>query len=154
MDSNFYMTNRQKLLFVVAELHKRGFGKLRIIPSLSASGIYWRCSFIDETKDHKVNASNWIYNHEKENSKEEIKLTIQELADLFIKENFAFIEHCKGKNEEYTEWYCQMLNQLKKDELPYAFADWPIPNGIWETSKNNKINLLPNEERYYSRNTE
>lgn len=149
MSDSFYMTNRQKLLFMVQELHKRGFGKLRIIPSLAPSGMYWRCSFIDEAKTKDFIASNWIHNHENENSREEIKLTAQELANLFIKENSEFIDYCKGENEEYTKWYSEMLQQLKKDELPYAFADWPMEKGIWETSENNKIKALPNEEKYY-----
>ena len=134
---------------MVQELHKRGFEKLRIIPSLAPSGMYWRCSFIDEAKKKDFSASNWIHNHENENSREEIKLTTQELADLFIKENSEFIDHCKGKNEEYTKWYSEMLQQLKKGELPYAFADWNMEKGFWETSENNKIKTLPNEEKYY-----
>ncbi|MFT4154119.1 hypothetical protein [Parafilimonas sp.] len=149
MDDRFYMTNRQKLLFMVEELHNRGFGKLRVIPSLSPSGVHWRCSFIDETKEHRCIASNWIYGYEKEKSGEEIKLTTQELADLFVKENFEFIEHCKGENEAYTKWYSSILAQLKKGELPYAFADWEMPKGIWRTSEGNDIKTLPGEEKYY-----
>ena len=131
------------------ELHKRGFEKLRIIPSMAPSGIYWRCSFMDEAKENNFIVSNWINQHEKENSREEIKLTTQELADLFLKENHEFIEHCKGKNAAYTKWYSKMLAQLKKDELPYAFADWETPKGVWSTSMNNEIEILPNEEKYY-----
>jgi hypothetical protein len=134
---------------MVEELHRRGFGKLKVIPSLSPSGMYWRCSFIDETKTHDFIASNWIYNHENENSRVEIKLTVQELTDLFVNENFKFIEHCKGENKEYTEWYSRMLEQLNKDELPYTFADWEMPKGIWETSKGNKTKTLPNEYKYF-----
>jgi hypothetical protein len=42
-----------------------------------------------------------------------------------------------------------MLKQLNKDELPYAFAEWELPKGVWITSKGNKIKTLPNEEIYY-----
>jgi predicted nucleic-acid-binding Zn-ribbon protein len=147
MDTNFYMINRQKLLFIAEELHKRGFGKLRVVPSLSPSGIYWRCNFISETKKHDFAASNWICNQEKEN--EEIKLTIIELTNLFAKENSDFIEKCKGENKEYTEWYSRMLKQLTKEELPYAIADWKIPKGVWRTSEDKEITTLPNEDKYY-----
>lgn len=37
MESN-YLANRYKLLVVAGELHKRGYGLLQIIPSLSPSG--------------------------------------------------------------------------------------------------------------------
>lgn len=34
----------RKVLRMVAELHVRGFQRLRIAPGMSASGCYWRCS--------------------------------------------------------------------------------------------------------------
>lgn len=143
MEENFYMTNRQKLLFMVQEIHKRGYEKLRVIPSLSPSGLSWRCLFIVDTKKEEFIASNWIYKHEKEDSSKEISLTAKELADLFIGENIDFINNCKGENEEYTRWYSQMLNQLRKDELPYAFADRETEEGFWHTLKGKKIKTLP-----------
>lgn len=149
MDSNFYRTNRQKLLFMVKVLHARGYEKLRVIPSLSPSGLGWRCKFINETKDSELIASNWIYKHEDENSKEEIKRTPQELADLFIKENLEFIDHSKGENEQYTKWYSEMLESLKKDELPFAFSDYFGSTSFWKTSLGNEIKTLLNEQEYY-----
>jgi hypothetical protein len=149
MKSNFYLANRQKLLFMVEELHKRGFGKLRVMPSESPSGLHWRCSFIDEKKNHELSASNWISYHEGENSKGEIKLTIVELTDLFVKENFKFLELCKGQNNEYTTWYGGMLKQLLNDELPYAFIEWELQKVVWKTLKDNKIETLTSEGKYY-----
>ena len=146
MDNDFYSTNRQKLLFMAKELHKQGYGKLRVIPSLSPSGMYWRCSFFNEEKRELI-ASNWLSEYENGNSKKEIQQKAQELAALFIKENFDFLKHCRGVNEEYEKWYSGMLEKLTKDELPYAFADWEIPQGIWQTSKGNQIKTLPNEKR-------
>jgi hypothetical protein len=145
MGNNFYITNRHKLLFMVKELHKRGFGKIRVIPSLSPSGMYWRCSFVNETKVNSFIASNWIHDKENKNSEEEIKLTTKELAELFLKENFEFLEDSKGEHKEYENWYSEMLEQLSNDELPYAWADWDIPNGVWETTKGKSIKTLPDE---------
>jgi hypothetical protein len=152
MDNSFYITNRQKLLFMVKELHKHGFGKLRIIPSLSPSGMSWRCSFIAKTKNNSLIASSWIYNYEKENSLEEIELTYQELANLFIKQNLDFIEDCKGEDEEYVKWYGEMVDNLAEGELPYAFDDYFSPTDFWKTSKGNEIKTLPNEKEYYLKN--
>ncbi|GGH40938.1 hypothetical protein IA57_02590 [Mangrovimonas yunxiaonensis] len=149
MKGNFYIKNRQKLLFMAQEIHKRGFGKLRIIPSVSPSGMYWRCNFVDEAKRNSFIASNWLLNYEKEDSEQEIELTAQELADLFMKENIKFIDHCKGRNQAYEKWYANMLEQLTADELPYAFADWEIPENTWQTSKGNEIKTLPNEHNHY-----
>ena len=52
MEPNFYMLNFQKILYVAGNLHKKGYENLRIVPSLSPSGLSWRCSFI-ENKDER-----------------------------------------------------------------------------------------------------
>lgn len=78
MSLNTYMNNRQKLLYMVEELHKRGFGKLEIIPSISPSGMHWRCTFIDETKNHNLIATNWLYDIESSKNGN-IKLSINDL---------------------------------------------------------------------------
>lgn len=148
---NYYMINRQKLLFMVRELHKLGFEKLRIVPSLSPSGLYWRCEFVSDTE--KIVVSNWIDELEGGNS-QEIKFTPQELADLFVNKKFDFLEKCKGINKQYVEWYSEMLHTLKEGELPYAFdySDYFEPTDYWKTSEDNKIKTLPNEKDYYFKN--
>ncbi len=150
MDSNFYNRNRNKLLFMVRELHKLGYGNLRVIPSISPSGLAWRCVFIDQAKENNFIASTWIDSQE-DDYKVEIKLSPQELAVFFKKDNIDFIEHCKGKNKEYEKWYSQMVENLKEEELPYAFDanDYFYPTDHWLTTKDNKIKTLPNEKEYY-----
>ncbi len=144
MANIFYNINRQKLLFMVEELHKRGFENLRVIPSLSPSGIYWRCKFVNG----KENKCYWLYPLLEEKS-EEVKQTTSELADLFIKERHDFIETCKGENKEYTEWFSEMVNSLETEELPYAFSDYFSPTDFWKTSAGREIKTLPNEKDYY-----
>ena len=141
MNSNFYIKNSQKILLMVKELHKRGFGKLRVIPSISPNGLAWRCVFINQTKEYEFIASSWIQTIENIDYHGEIKLSPQELADLFIKKNVEFIEHCKGKNEEYEKWFDQMVKSLKEDELPYAFdmSDFFYPTDYWLTTKENEM---------------
>ena len=68
---------------------------------------------------------------------------------MYLLGRIQFIEHCKGKDEEYKNWYSEMLRQLKKGELPYVFADWEMRKITWKTSKGNEIKTLPNEEIYY-----
>jgi hypothetical protein len=50
------------------------------------------------------------------------------------KENLEFIEDCKGENEEYVKWYGEMVDNLEKGELPYAFADY-FSDRLLKTSK-------------------
>ena len=149
MSLSFYMKNRHKLLLMAAELHRRGYGELRVVPYLSPSGTSWRCNFVDKTTRTHINTSEWIYDLEEGSKCKELKLTLKELADIFIEENREFLELCKGKDETYINWYSQMIAQLDDDELPYAFADYFSPAGFWETSKGKKIETLPGEEKYY-----
>lgn len=134
---------------MVKELHRRGFGRLRVIPSLDPAGPNWYCSFVDEEKRSNHHASGWLVYHEHGDSKKEVLVTVNELADLFEKENKEFLNHCKGSNEAYIKWYGEMLEQLSEDELPYAMADFPIPEGVWITSKGREIETLPDEREYY-----
>ena len=149
MDNNFYMKNRHKLLQMVGELHNRGYGLLRVVPYLSPSGVYWRCNFVDKTTKTDFVASSWIYGIEEKGVDSVITITIDQMADIFIKEHWQFVALCKGSDEKYTKWYSQMLTQLDDDELPYAFADYFSPSGFWRTSKGKEIKTLPGEEKYY-----
>ena len=134
----------QKLLFVVKELHSRGYEKLRIVPSLSPSGLSWRCSFVVKSGSQlkSIIASNWLQDVMNVSSKNEY--SIEELTDMFAREHQHFLAHCKGKNKEYVEWYSKMLLTLTEEELPYAFADFFPPTDDWKTSKLQKIHTFTN----------
>ncbi len=149
MNENHYKINMQKLLFVVKELHIRGFENLRIIPSLSPTGLAWRCNFVSVSDRNKeaIVTSTWI---EKKFSKEKnIEYSIDELTDMFEREYVNFLKMCKRENKEYVEWFSMMLDKLKEGELPYAFAEYFSPTDFWKTSEGQEINTLPDEKRYY-----
>jgi hypothetical protein len=149
MNKDYYSINMQKLLYVVKELHGRGYEKLRIVPSVSPSGMSWRCLFLSNktSRCSKVVASGWI--HETVKLDKEVELTITALADLFTREHHEFMNECIGKNKKYVVWYSNMLSNLKEGELPYAFADYFPPTDHWKTSKGQEIRTLPSERSYY-----
>ena len=43
---------------------------------------------------------------------------------IFLKENFFFLQSCKGENKKYTMWFSYMLAELNDEELPYAFNNY------------------------------
>jgi len=142
------MINMQKLLFVVQELHKRGYEQLHIVPSIAPTGLAWRCSFVsEEDRTTGLIVSTWISQFSIDNG--EIEYTIEELTDIFEREQSRFLQTCRGRNHEYSEWYKHMLKLLDEDELPYAFADYFSPTDYWRTSKGKKIQTLPDEKRFY-----
>ena len=71
--------------------------------------------------------------------KEEITESNVELADLFEREFFGFLQSCKGENKKYTMWFSYMLAELNDEELPYAFSDYYNDRDFWQTSQGKKI---------------
>jgi len=149
-EKNYYMINMQKLLFIASELFNRGYEMFHVAPSLSPTGLAWRCSYvvIVDGEKQSITVSNWIHDYISDENGE-IEKTIQELSVLLEKEYTEFFYKCKGKNNDYIKWYNEMLNKLQEGELPYAFADYFSPTDYWETSLGNKIKTPPNEIQYY-----
>jgi hypothetical protein len=148
MRRNYYMINMQKLLFVVQELHGRGYEKLHVVPSLSPTGLAWRCSFVSESdRTTGLIVSTWISQFSIDNK--DIEYSIDELTNLFEEEHSNFLQSCRGKSIEYTDWYKNMLKLLDEDELPYAFADYFSPTNYWRTSKGKNVQTLPDEKHFY-----
>lgn len=150
MSSNLYMLNLKKVLFIAEALHQKGYENLKIIPSLSPSGLYWRCSFVSANKNIELDviASSWLesFGNISEN---EIQLNIKELTERFIEEHKEFLVKCIGKNEEYINWFKNVLETLDIEELPYAFSDYFGPTTYWQTSIGKKIYLNTNEANLF-----
>lgn len=137
MPENLYMHNMQQLLHLVKILHDRVYEKIRVVPSLSPSGLSWRCLlFCGDSQDHII-GSNWIYSYF--GNKEDIVLKAEELVRDFEEDNFKFLYECRGGDERYTEWYRNMLVQLEPEELPYAFSDYYYDRNFWNTNLEKKI---------------
>lgn len=145
MDKNHYMINMQKVLHMAGILHTRGYENLHVIPSLSPSGLSWRCSFINAFHDETI-ASIWIQQQIDINN--ESVPDVIELTNMFERENFNFLRSCIGKNKQYIEWYRRMLQGLEEEELPYAVSDYFSPCDHWRTSRDKKIVTLPDEIRF------
>lgn len=150
MRPNFYMLNLKKVLLIAEVLHQKGYQNLKIIPSLSPSGVYWRCSFETSYKGLKFDiiASNWLQDFWSI-SESEIKLDIHKLTNKFIEEHKVFLEKCKGENEEYSKWFKDAVEILDEEELPYAFSDYFGPTTYWKTSLGKKIYLDESEAVLY-----
>ncbi len=90
------MLNLQKLLFMIEELHKRGYESLKAIPSLSPSGASWRLELFNADWSQRESAFKWLECHFKI-EKEEITESNVELADLFEREFLVFYNYVKEK---------------------------------------------------------
>lgn len=145
MSKNHYMINMQKVLHMAGILHTRGYENLHVIPSLSPSGLSWRCVYMT-MESEPVIASNWIFQQLDIN--EAFEIDTLELTNNFEREQYIFLRSCIGENKEYTEWYRRMLDSLEEEELPYAISDNFSPCKYWQTSNNRRIPTLPYEKRF------
>jgi hypothetical protein len=145
MDKNHYMTNMQKVLHMAGVLHTRGYEKLHVIPSLSPSGLSWRCNFMTLDTEPII-VSNWIFHQFDVNAISEID--IFELVNRYEREHFNFLRTCIGSDSRYVDWYRRMLDSLEDEELPYAISDYFSPCDHWQTSRGKSILTLPDEGRF------
>lgn len=139
MKKNYYMVNMQKLLHLAVELHQKGFSGLEVIPSLSPSGVYWRCDFINAKTQEKVSVSNWLQEAYDINVDD---LLLDDIAEKFENQHQQFILSCSGEESLYSQWLQNLVSQLERDELPYAFSDYYNDPHYWQTSNGKKIKTL------------
>lgn len=133
------MLNMQKILHLTGELHKKGCTELHVIPSLSPSGVYWRCDFINARTGERLSVSNWLHEHFEIN---EMELSTEEIVHRFEEDHRDFLLPTQGKDDAYSQWFSKMLQQLEEGELPYAFADYYDDPNYWQTNTGKKIKTL------------
>ena len=124
------------ILEMVAVLHERGYERLRIVPGMSASGIYWRCgvTHMDNINpDHGAEATEFwedvahytsaTENHyfEWEDAEDDDPA---QLADKFIERFPDIVKLGRGSDPDYTTWYQTMLDGARIGALPIAYDDY------------------------------
>lgn len=131
----------RKVLLMVAELHLRGYQRLRILPYMAPSGMSWRCAIgpatlfshdgltLDESGKFGVTTVSYTSASVTEyflwtDAKDE---TPSGLARLFIKRFPEIVAAAKGSDWTYAGWYVEMLGLTYPNHLPYAFADGDGP---------------------------
>lgn len=135
----------RRILLMVGDLHGRGYERLRISPSMSPSGMAWRCSI---TPASNISASNgatlvdWdcLAAHYTSGVgadyfgwDDAADLTPVEMATLFIARFPEIVASAKGEDPAYAHWYQEMLRMTDPDLLPIAYADWDAPEDGLET---------------------
>jgi hypothetical protein len=129
-----YRTYR-KVLQMVTELHVRGYQRLRIVPAMAPSGLYWRCAITPVTNissRHGARTLSWDTLVAHYSSGQERKyfgwddcsrVTASRLADLFIARFPAIVDAGRGSDWVYAGWYLEMLSLTYPNCLPIAHTD-------------------------------
>jgi len=128
--------NAGKVLLMVSELHQMGYERLRISPGMSPSGQHWRCviTHVDNfDPDHGALVLDGVNDLLTYSSAVGDQFfgwddaagdNPNSLARKFI-ERFPVIARLgRGDDEQYVQWYDEVVNLVKKGDLPCAYSDW------------------------------
>jgi hypothetical protein len=126
----------QRVLLMVHELHKRGYQRLRVVPGMSPSGVYWRCSVTPITNTLTTHGALFqdferdvaLYTTGMDNRyfdwPDAEQDTARQLASKFVERFPSIAEEGLGRDWVYAGWYVEMLGLAEQGCLPIAYSDW------------------------------
>jgi hypothetical protein len=139
-------TGERTMLKMIAELHVRGYQRLRIVPHIGSVGA-WRCGITPAANiraDHGATPVDWSWERVPQYTQAAGKdyfewgdsshLTASRLADRFIQRFPAVAREGYGPDWLYAGWYVELLQRTYPDRLPIAFADYTDTTHFFVTS--------------------
>jgi hypothetical protein len=133
------MDDIRRVLHMVAELHRLGYERLRLVPMISPSGLHWRGSvtpvsnvrrkhgararaYSDEVLAiHSTGQGAAVF--EWEDARDDPP---EALARKFIERFPGIASAGKGSDPAYADWYRQMLELTAPEGTFYADGDWVV----------------------------
>jgi hypothetical protein len=97
------------LLELAEDLHRRGLERLRLMPYMAPSGLYWRLQLSAPGCDDTVT---W--------STSDPTPTV---ADVFTTHP-RLVEAGAGSDPEYAAWVSRVVDLARRGWVAYFFADW------------------------------
>ena len=135
----------RRVMQMVGELHRMGYERLRIVPGMAPSGMYWRCGvthvgnilksdgamavdFDRDMADYTTGSVDLFFGWG--DAKDD---TPVQLAEKFLERKPEIAELGIGEDPEYAAWYREMLEWcVEEDEFPVAYDDWgDEPDKAW-----------------------
>jgi hypothetical protein len=128
----------RRILVMVHELHRRGYERLRVAPSLFPSG-RWTCGVTPVTNISVLNGA-WecepglaVYYTNRQGAQcfdwtDAAEDTPEQLAAKFIDRLPELSEQGRGRDEAYAQWYSEMLKASEPDGLIFAQDRWVMPD--------------------------
>lgn len=130
----------RKILRAVAELHLRGYQRLRIVPYIYDLGT-WRCIIIPAIYVSRTHGARWIELMPEEAAarytsadgskywgwRDKNHCSPSTLADVFLKRFPGVAELGYGQDWTYVGWYQHMLHVTYPDGLPISWNDQDLP---------------------------
>ncbi|WP_082573150.1 MULTISPECIES: SIR2 family NAD-dependent protein deacylase [unclassified Nocardioides] len=139
------------ILDAVAVLHRRGHERLRILPGMSGSGMYWRTSvssvenFTEDDGYLQLRDFEQAFFYTTGNEFEvadsvvDRETTAEQLADRILA---VIPDDGQGADADYVRWYASLLELVHRDRaLPIAYADYFEPEEGWEIGWGSGVRL-------------
>lgn len=120
----------RQILLVVAELHRRGFQRVRIVPSLGAEGCYWQCKIVPAaamaSDDGNVlideNFPTAAYPGDFDSEYYWWDGILEQSPDLitdqFVERFPGLMSWGTGRDWAYAGWYQEMMRATQPDAVP------------------------------------
>jgi hypothetical protein len=136
----------RRLLSLVAELHRRGYERLRVNVGMAPSGLYWRCSYYAVgatryqgavpryTTGNGLEIFGWADAHHDDPPA---------LAAKFLERFPELAAAAYGSDPAYVAWFAEMLRLTEPDRLPITYADWELPADVVSTVGTGRALTLP-----------
>jgi ADP-ribosylglycohydrolase len=125
------------LLLMVAELHRRGYEQVRILPGMAPSGMFWRCAISPATHREDPPKDPLVLHYTSGQERAYFGWTdaaadgAAALAAKFLARFPALCAAAHGRDPAYVTWYREMLHRTAPAGLPIAYADWALESSGW-----------------------
>lgn len=127
-----------RMIEMTHELHRLGYQKIRIFPSMAPSGCHWRLAWAPDFAFPSP-----VSPPQSENEYESVcyssgagwqpfgwqnvqPLSALEMAQKFLQQFPALASAGKGYDQPYAEWLTRLLSEVREGRLPWFQADWPV----------------------------
>lgn len=146
---------QRKLLKAVADLHLRGYQRLRIIPFIGGPGA-WRCTLADAGRVSAAHGarlapgeSEGLARYSSASDRcywewdAEPHCSPTRLAEVFLERFPALAKESYGPDWLYAGWFQHMLHVTHPDDLPISYGEWIATGGAMTTVKGVRFHLPP-----------
>jgi len=126
----------RKLIRAVAELHVRGYQRIRVVPSFYDLGT-WRCAILPAIYISRAHGARWVegvppelvapYSSASDNEywgwRDQKGCSPSHLAEVFLEHFPRIAELGYGQDWPYVGWYAHMLHLTYPDALPISRSE-------------------------------
>ena len=104
------------LLELAVRLHAGGYERIRVMPYMAPSGLYWRLQLSAPGTDDTAHWSTADDGFPP--------------ADELLASHPGLAEHGRGEDPAYAAWVRRVLELARQGWVAYFFADWPTDGTV------------------------